>query len=259
MLSIVGFFCGAAVSAIVAAEIEPIWKQSARPFLQENSLEFIVFAVDFLSGFWGGVLVTLMVFWLCKKLFPNGLPALRILKGEVSTKDVGSSPLKNVEKAMFKGDLVDVQPSELDDFDLCIRDILVRGKLSDDGVDVTASIRYRNRSNRPLRCASPKAEIEIGGKRPTGKMTHGISGDLRPAQDTSIRFGEIRLYEAKPVSGKASFSVWFGGVDEQYLTSLLTAEFEFTVASFPPDKSTDAVLDLSPFVKTVQYYKRVMS
>jgi len=143
--------------------------------------------------------------------------------------------------------------SERDDFDLIPHRFLLRAKRTDDGIDVSAIIQYRNRSKRPLWLAPLTHEFTLEGKvTMSERKSSGISVPIAAETSDGIHFNAIRIYKETDPGGTAEFTVMFGQAKDT-MRSALRMHYDFTVRSYPENKSTDAVLE-ADVAETVEYY-----
>lgn len=141
-------------------------------------------------------------------------------------------------------DLQDIVASQRDDHEIIPHRVIIRGTMNDDGYDIWAIIQYRNRGTRHLSLRSLNAHYELDGSLPAAGMTNGINGDLAPSTTDSITFKPVRVYTDRPMSGRVLFAFRYGARNAS-LRTILHMEYHFELRSFPPNKSTDAVLDFS--------------
>ena len=141
------------------------------------------------------------------------------------------------------------------DFDLIPRGILLHVTRVLDGLDVSVSINYRNRSRHPLTLRGIKARVEIDGKVPSGKMSSGLSASLPAEKNDAIRFEPIRLFDTSNHAGIATFAVFFGDSDKTMNNAIeLIYDFKFK-SSLDMAVGEKTVVDAET-VDTVQYYTR---
>lgn len=61
IITTLGMLLAFAIRAIFGVEIEEFWNLKAQPLLEENSWGWVVKMLDFISTFWGGVLLTILL------------------------------------------------------------------------------------------------------------------------------------------------------------------------------------------------------
>ncbi|MCD1641888.1 hypothetical protein [Aurantimonas coralicida] len=148
-------------------------------------------------------------------------------------------------------------PSDREDFDLVPLRFILRGKRSDDGIDLLAIIQFRNRSRKyvAIRPLPEGAIFKLDDKDAENKSS-GISTPVSPETSAMIRFAPIRIYEETDPVGVARLSIMFGQSNESMRT-LRDMHYIFKVRSYPENKSVDAVLDVDIIEYKTKYYVKL--
>lgn len=140
------------------------------------------------------------------------------------------------------------------DFDLVIKSFVLRAVRTQDGVDVTALLFYRNRSQLPLVLKLSQFSYQIEGKRPFSDKPPGISSPLHAEKDNGIRFAPIRIYDESHRRGSALVSIVFRR-DRETAGTILRARFDFEIENYDFAEGTDAALK-ARIEQTVHYFVR---
>lgn len=142
-----------------------------------------------------------------------------------------------------------VEAADPNDYDLVPGNFILRGQLSDDGIDITATVQFRNRSTHFVALKPLRSVFEINGKAPDGQVSGGISTPIRAERTEALQFRKIRIFHKNDPSGRAEFDVMFG-LSQETMRTILRMRYDFTIRSYPPNKSTDQVLeaDVAPTI-----------
>lgn len=144
--------------------------------------------------------------------------------------------------------------SERSDFDLVPVALEIRGRKSEDGCDIDAVLRYRNRSNAYLDMTAIAANFSIGDFSPAGKASMGTSSGLSPERTDGIRFNPIRLYDRRTLNGHVSFTTKFRRSYKKW--NVLRARYDFKIMSWPEtEKNTEEIE--AKAVQTIEYLTEV--
>ncbi|MGO7018598.1 hypothetical protein [Rhizobium leguminosarum] len=131
--------------------------------------------------------------------------------------------------------------SKRTDFDLIADSLVVRCTRSDDGFDMPALLRFRNRSAKPLHIKPVYVRYEIEGKS-LESPSHGFSTPVTASTTATVQFKPLRVYDESTRQGSAELVIWFGE-NAGDLRCMLAARFAFTVREYPENKSIDAVVN----------------
>ncbi|MBD9453542.1 hypothetical protein IB244_18570 [Rhizobium sp. RHZ02] len=141
--------------------------------------------------------------------------------------------------------------SKRTDFDLIADSLVVRCTRSDDGFDMPALLRFRNRSTKPLHIKPVHVRYEIEGKS-LESPSHGFSTPVAASTTATVQFKPLRVYDERTRQGSAELVIWFGE-DAGDLRCMLVARFAFTVKEYPENKSIDAVVNQDTVLDTTYF------
>lgn len=123
-----------------------------------------------------------------------------------------------------------------DDFDIVAAGISVHGVKTEDGTDIHAVIRLRNRSQGGRTLKAVSLRFVVGGKPPEGSASPGISTPIAKETTQSVVFRPVRIYgEGLPIAGTASITVKFG--KDNAPQSAVEIKYNFDILSLPKAKA----------------------
>lgn len=150
--------------------------------------------------------------------------------------------------------LAGMKEIDRDDFDLVPLRFFLRGKRSDDGIDILAVIQFRNRSKGPVAIKPlPGSAIFNLDEKNDGNKSSGISNPIAPQTSAGLQFTPIRIYNESDPIGNARLSLMFG-LSQESMRTVLDMNYTFQVRSYPENKSIDAVLEIDIIENRTKYY-----
>lgn len=239
-----------AATEVLSIEFQTLYSDTLRPYIVANAWSWVVAVFDLLSGFWGGVLATVIVFFCFYLLFSSR----RFIQAFMSPS--ARTTGKSQQRQEPTVDLAGLQKTDRTDYDLIPLELVLSGKRTEDGIDVWASIRYKNRGRHDVFIKPLGWYFELDGKKPVGKVSSGVSNPVTPGKPYAVQFTPIRLYEENNPTGSAGFVFRFGASRDSVMNNALEAAYKFRLLSYPESQGGSVTnLKIKPLAERLQYYE----